>query len=86
MRVEDGREDLLKKGCFPMRYTPDVKRAMIVATMEKFDGPEFAWGDFLQRLQADYGEEGLSYGSIYGFMKKQRLADFSGTLCRKIAS
>jgi hypothetical protein len=69
-----------------MKYTPDAKRAMIIATMEKFDGREFAWGDFLQRLQADYGADGLSYGSVYGFMKKERLADFSGALCRKIFS
>lgn len=70
-----------------MRYTPDAKRAMIVATMKKFDGPEFGWGDFLQRLQADYGEDGLSSGSVYRFMKKERFADFSlGRPCRKIAS
>ena len=75
----------LPKGYSSMKYAPHVKRAMIVATMEKFAGREFAWGDFLQRLQADYGEDGLSYGSVYGFMKKERLADFSGTLCRKIS-
>jgi hypothetical protein len=66
------------------RYTPDAKRTMIAATLQKFGGREFAWGDFLQRLQADYGEDGLSYGSVYGFMKKERLADFTGALCRKI--
>jgi hypothetical protein len=53
--------------------------------LQKFPGREFAWGDFLQRLQADYGEDGLSYGSVYGFMKKEQLADFSGTLYRKIS-
>jgi len=67
-----------------MKYTPVEKRAMIIATMAKFSGREFAWGDFFQRLHADYGEAGLSYGSVQPFMKKERLADFSGTLCRKM--
>jgi hypothetical protein len=68
------------------KYSADEKRRMILATLEKFPGLQFAWGDFLSRLHTDYGEAGLSYGSVYPFMKKEKIADFSGTLCRKIVS
>ena len=58
---------------------------MLVATMEKFPGIEFPWGDFLQRLHGDYGAEGLSSTTVYTFMSKERLAEFPRDgLCRKL--
>ena len=35
-------------------------------------------GRFFKRLPEDYGQEGLSYTTVYKFMVKDQIADFTG--------
>jgi hypothetical protein len=68
-----------------IRYPDDEKRRMILATMAKLPGLEFSWDDFFKQLHADYGEDGLSYSAVYGYMKREKLAAFVvGMPCRKL--
>ncbi|HTV73648.1 MAG TPA: hypothetical protein VME66_08095 [Candidatus Acidoferrales bacterium] len=57
---------------------------MIMATLDKFPGTLIHWGDFFQRLHEDFGEEGLSYGSVYGYMTREKIADFSTRPFRRL--
>jgi hypothetical protein len=58
-------------------FSVSEKRQMIIATLDKFPERLIQWGDFFQRLQEDYGSEGLSYTTVYNFMVKDGIADFS---------
>lgn len=59
-------------------FSDSEKRKMIAATLDKFPSKLVQWGDFFKRLQEDYGQEGLAYTTVYNFMVKDQIADFSG--------
>ncbi len=58
-------------------FSDSEKRQMITATLDKFPAARLQWGDFFRQLQEDYGSEGLSYTTVYTFMVREKIADFS---------
>ena len=59
-------------------FSDKEKCQMIGATLDKFLPSRMVqWGDFLQRLQEDYGTRGLSATTVYTFMDREKIADFS---------